>query len=108
MFMNGNRATSQGTAKAGFLDLPHSFANAHRVVFGHDSFRLHAEDPVQVRPAGTAEGTPLLFGCNGELDTDLVEPLSLDEAYLDVTENKTGLPTARRVARTIREQIHQE
>src|SRR5271154_5060111 len=29
------------------------------------------------------------------------EPLSLDEAYLDVTENKTGLPTATRVARTI-------
>src|SRR5881227_1420080 len=40
--------------------------------------------------------------------TDLVEPLSLDEAYLDVTENKTGLPTATRVARTIREQIRQE
>jgi DNA polymerase IV len=40
--------------------------------------------------------------------TDLVEPLSLDEAYLDVTENKTGLPTATRVAVTIREQIHQE
>ena len=37
--------------------------------------------------------------------TDLVEPLSLDEAYLDVTENKTGLPTATRVARAIREQI---
>ncbi len=40
--------------------------------------------------------------------TDLVEPLSLDEAYLDVTENKTGLPTATRVARTIRKQIREE
>jgi DNA polymerase IV len=40
--------------------------------------------------------------------TDLIEPLSLDEAYLDVTENKAGLPTATLVARTIREQIRQE
>ena len=40
--------------------------------------------------------------------TDLIEPLSLDEAYLDVTENKTGLPTATVVARKIREQIRQE
>jgi DNA polymerase-4 len=40
--------------------------------------------------------------------TDLIEPLSLDEAYLDVTENKTGLPTATLVARMIREQIRQE
>ncbi len=40
--------------------------------------------------------------------TDLVEPLSLDEAYLDVSENKTGLPTATRVARVIREQIREE
>ncbi len=40
--------------------------------------------------------------------TDLIEPLSLDEAYLDVTENKTGLPTATRVAQTIREQIRTE
>ena len=40
--------------------------------------------------------------------TDLIEPLSLDEAYLDVTENKMGLPTATRVARTIREQIREE
>jgi DNA polymerase-4 len=40
--------------------------------------------------------------------TDLIEPLSLDEAYLDVTENKTGLPTATLVARTIRERIRQE
>src|SRR6266581_5955566 len=40
--------------------------------------------------------------------TDLIEPLSLDEAYLDVSENKTGLPTATQVARAIREQIRQE
>jgi DNA polymerase IV len=40
--------------------------------------------------------------------TDLIEPLSLDEAYLDVSENKSGLPTATLVARTIREQIRQE
>src|SRR5499425_288524 len=40
--------------------------------------------------------------------TDLIEPLSLDEAYLDVTENKTRLPTATQVARTIREQIRAE
>src|SRR5215469_5390876 len=40
--------------------------------------------------------------------TDLIEPLSLDEAYLDVTENKTGLPTATVVARTIREQIQKQ
>jgi DNA polymerase IV len=40
--------------------------------------------------------------------TDIIEPLSLDEAYLDVTENKTRLPTATLVARTIRQQIRQE
>jgi DNA polymerase-4 len=40
--------------------------------------------------------------------TDLVEPLSLDEAYLDVTENKLGLASATEVARTIREQIREE
>jgi len=40
--------------------------------------------------------------------SDLIEPLSLDEAYLDVSENKTGLPTATLVARAIREQIRQE
>src|SRR5580698_6384664 len=40
--------------------------------------------------------------------TDLIKPLSLDEAYLDVSENKTRLPTATQVARTIREQIRTE
>jgi len=43
-----------------------------------------------------------------ERHTDLIEPLSLDEAYLYVTENKMQLPTATRVAKTIREQIREE
>lgn len=37
--------------------------------------------------------------------TDLIEPLSLDEAYLDVTENKQGIPLATTAARVIRERI---
>ena len=40
--------------------------------------------------------------------TDHIEPLSLDEAYLDVSENKLGIPTATRVAKAIREQIRDE
>ena len=40
--------------------------------------------------------------------TDLIEPLSLDEAYLDVTENKLGLPSATAVAETIRAAIREE
>lgn len=37
--------------------------------------------------------------------TDLIEPLSLDEAYLDVTENKQGIPVATTVAQIIRDRI---
>lgn len=40
--------------------------------------------------------------------TDLVEPLSLDEAYLDVTSNKMMLPSATLIAREIRERIRKE
>ncbi|GAB1579505.1 DNA polymerase IV [Bordetella petrii] len=40
--------------------------------------------------------------------TDLIEPLSLDEAYLDVTVNKLGLASATEVARAIRREILQE
>jgi DNA polymerase-4 len=40
--------------------------------------------------------------------TDLVEPLSLDEAYLDVTESKSGLPSATAIAKLIRAQIREE
>ena len=40
--------------------------------------------------------------------TDIFEPVALDEAYLDVTENKHELPYASTVARQIRHEIFQE
>ena len=40
--------------------------------------------------------------------TDLVEPLSLDEAYLDVTQNKKGNPSASLIAKEIRDRIWKE
>ena len=40
--------------------------------------------------------------------TDLIEPLSLDEAYLDVTEDRLGLGTARAIAEDIRRRIREE
>ncbi|NOR28884.1 MAG: DNA polymerase IV [Lutibacter sp.] len=40
--------------------------------------------------------------------TDLIEPLSLDEAYLDVTENKKGNPSASLIAKEIRQRIFNE
>lgn len=40
--------------------------------------------------------------------TNKVEPLSLDEAYLDVTENKKGNPSATLIAKEIRERIFKE
>ena len=40
--------------------------------------------------------------------TDLVEPLSLDEAYLDVTETKTNQPSATATAQAIRASIREE
>jgi len=40
--------------------------------------------------------------------TDLVEPLSLDEAFLDVTKNKKGIPSATLIAKEIKERIKTE
>jgi DNA polymerase-4 len=40
--------------------------------------------------------------------TDLVEPLSLDEAFLDVTENFKGMPSATLIAREIRKKIYEK
>ncbi len=40
--------------------------------------------------------------------TDIVEPLSLDEAFLDVTDNKKGMPFATEIAKYIREKIYEK
>ena len=40
--------------------------------------------------------------------TNLIQPLSLDEAYLDVTDNRRGLPTAWATAKEIRARIREE
>src|SRR5690348_7805524 len=40
--------------------------------------------------------------------TPLIEPLSLDEAYLDVTEDRLGLGSARAIAEDIRRRIREE
>jgi DNA polymerase-4 len=40
--------------------------------------------------------------------THLIEPLSLDEAYLDVTENRKGIETATEIAREVRAKIRAE
>lgn len=40
--------------------------------------------------------------------TDVIEPMSLDEAYLDVTENKKGIPSATLIAKEIRARIFEE
>ena len=40
--------------------------------------------------------------------TDNIEPMSIDEAYLDVTENKLGIKSAVKIARLIQQDIWQE
>ena len=40
--------------------------------------------------------------------TDIIEPLSLDEAFLDVTENKAGFSLAIDIAKDIKKRIRKE
>lgn len=62
---------------------------------------------VRVRMAQYKEVSRQIQGMFREV-TDLVEPLSLDEAYLDVTENRLGEPLASRVAKYLRDRIRNE
>lgn len=64
-------------------------------VFVHPDFDRYREASHQIRA---------IF----ERHTPLVEPLSLDEAYLDVTQELTGIPTATETAEKIRSEIREE
>src|SRR5690606_5654913 len=62
-------------------------------VFVHPRFDVYKEASLQIRK---------IF----EQYTDLIEPLSLDEAYLDVTENKVNNPSATRIAYEIQKKVY--
>ncbi len=89
-------ATCSYEARAFGVHSAMSAARAYRLcpqaVFVRPHFEAYQEGSRQVRQ--------IFLDC-----TDLVEPLSLDEAYLDVTENKLANPSATRIARSIRQQI---
>jgi DNA polymerase-4 len=65
------------------------------LIFVRPRFDVYREISLQIR-AIFAEYTPL------------IEPLSLDEAYLDVTENLKGIPYATQIAQEIRSRIREE
>ena len=66
-----------------------------QVVIIHPRFHVYQEVSLQIRD---------IF----HEYTDLVEPLSLDEAYLDVTENKKGMTIATNIAEEIRQKIFEK
>jgi nucleotidyltransferase/DNA polymerase involved in DNA repair len=61
--------------------------------------------PELVASAEEAIEETLTFHRLSRQNTPIIEPLSLDEAYLDVTENQQGIPLARDVALAIRGKI---
>ena len=49
-----------------------------------------------------------LFGCDRSYSPKIIEPISLDEAFLDVTENKKDIKLAVDIAREIKVRIRKE
>ena len=76
------------SSKIAYQKCPH-------VIFVKSRFEVYKEVSVQIRA---------IF----KRYTDLIEPLSLDEAYLDVTENKLGIETATEIAQKIKDDIKNE
>ncbi len=73
-------------SRQAYLACPHA-------IFLHPRFEAYKEASQQIREIFSRY-------------TDLVEPLSLDEAYLDVTQNKVGQPSATLLAESIRRDIY--
>lgn len=65
-----------------------------QAVFVHSSFDLYKQISRQVRD--------IFYKW-----TDLVEPMSLDEAYLDVTKNKANVESAIEIAKAIKDEVFQ-
>lgn len=72
-----------------------AIARCPNLIFAKPRFDVYREISAQIHD---------IFKCY----TDTFEPVALDEAYLDVTENKQGLPYASTVARHIRAEILKE
>ena len=72
-----------------------AFRKCPKIVFVRPRFEVYAKVSKQIRS---------IF----HEYTDLVEPLSLDEAYLDVTTNKKGMPSATLIAKEIKKRIKKE
>lgn len=65
------------------------------LIFVHPRFEVYREVSQQIRA---------IF----KRYTDLVEPVSLDEAYLDVSDNKLGIPSATLIAQQIKATIYKQ
>ena len=50
VFMDGDRTSGQGTAKATLFQLPVLISDGDGVVLGHHALSLHGKDPIQIRP----------------------------------------------------------
>src|SRR6516164_7660964 len=83
----------------------------HRKIIHIDMDAFYAS--VEQRDNPELRGKPVAVGGSAERGvvaehTAIIEPLSLDEAYLDVTDNLQGIPLARDIALRIREKIKAE
>lgn len=72
-----------------------AYERCPQAIFISGNYQKYREIGMQIRE---------IFRCY----TDLVEPMSIDEAYLDVTENKRGIKSAIKIAKMIQYEIWQE